>query len=332
VIFRYATARRLATARIFVLSLWLWEIWRDEFPQLAALSPQWFTRHGPWLIVPDSALVWLWDETWLTALRAASAACVTLALLGVRAHRYWMLSAIALLTLTTSFVRGFGHADHAQVQLLLVTLLLAVAPAWDALALHPYRGPERNPGVYPASFAMIALVFAFPYLETAVHRLAREGAGLFFGSSILHFLARDTLSLDDFNGTAGLWLVERNGALPAYNLGFALVTLAELLSPLSHLHRRWCALWLCVLLPFHLLAPLLMHVLFGANIALLALLYLWPLCWQPPSRPGPVSSRVRRLASSRVRRLASSSPITTAPASCSRKRAVRLASRRVLKA
>ncbi|HXS17132.1 MAG TPA: hypothetical protein VN764_08085, partial [Polyangiaceae bacterium] len=95
-----------------------------------------------------------------------------------------------------------------------------------------------------------------------------------------YFLARDSLVLDDFAFSAGLWVVEHGALLPLINFSFFLVTLAELGAPWAHLKRGYCAAFLLVILPFHVLSPLLMHILFLQNIVVTVGLYLAPLLIQ----------------------------------------------------
>jgi hypothetical protein len=67
---------------------------------------------------------------------------------------------------------------------------------------------------------------------------------------------------------------------PALNLGFFAVTLAELAAPWAYLRRTLTIVWLLLVVPFHLLAPVIMHVLFAHNLWLIVTLYVWPLTWR----------------------------------------------------
>jgi hypothetical protein len=195
-----------------------------------------------------------------------------------------------LLTIVTGFVRGFGHADHAQLQLLFVTFALVFLPAWDTFCLGGSSREHRGDEVaYRASFVALALVFSFPYLLTAAYRLTHEGAAIFLGSSMRHFIARDTLSLDHLDFRLGLVLLQYPALTPVLNAGFAVVTAAELLAPWAFLRRSWAVAWLASIGPFHVLAPLIMHVFFPHNIALLLVLYGWPLLWR--ARPAEHEAR-----------------------------------------
>lgn len=277
-IYELANARRLAATRCIIFCIWFWELARDPFERLAALPPAFFEPLGPWRLLTPAALGAVWNEASLLGLRLLTLTTLMLALLGIGSGRAWAGGFVVLATTCTSFVRGFGHVNHAQVQLLLVTIVLCAAPAWDALAVHRDRPlGSRN---YGFSFAMLALVFAFPYFETGVHRLAREGAQLFVSDAIAHFIVRDTSVLDDFEFTQGLWLGENTWTWPLLNLGFALVTCAELAAPWVHHRRLTCLLWLSVMLPFHLLSPVIMHVFFLDDALLALLLYGWPLSWK----------------------------------------------------
>lgn len=278
-IYAQANASRLAWARIAIFGVWFADIAAEPFPEVAALPVAWFTPLGPFLLVPESLLHALWDAHALSALKLATLGSIALALIGAPLPRVWAGLSAVLLLVVTSFVRGFGHADHSQLQLLFVTFALTLLPAWDVLTIQSSRRTgARNAAVYPSSFAALALVFAFPYFMTGIYRLTHEGAAIFFGNSMLHFIARDTLMLDHFDFTLGLSLLDPAWR-PVLNAGFALVTVAELAAPFIHLRRGLTGGWLLVILPFHLLAPVIMHVLFAHNLALLLLLYAWPACW-----------------------------------------------------
>jgi hypothetical protein len=279
-IYQAATPERLALVRVLVFCLWLWELVRDPFERLARLPQAWFQAHGPWLLVPASLFSAIWDETVLAGLRGLTLGCVAMALLGVRRQRMWALIAAAFLTLSTAFVRGFGHVDHGQVQLLVVTWVLALTPAWSAFAVSPLQRPRPGPDEARLGFSLLAVVFAFPYFETAAHRLAREGVAMFWSPSIQHFMVRDSLVLDDFAFELGPRLAQQASWIPLFNLAFAAVTVAELLAPLAHLKRSLAIGWLAVMFPFHLLSPVLMHVSFADNLVLMLTLYAWPLSWK----------------------------------------------------
>jgi hypothetical protein len=277
-IYAGATARRLALLRIALFGLWLIDLALDPIDEVAALPVAWFAPHGPYVLLPRAVLASLWDARVFLGLKLAALGSVVLALIGTARPRLCALLACALLTLVLGFVRGFGHADHSQLQLLFATYLLAFLPAWDALCVGAAAKPAAD-GRYAASFAALALVFGFPYLATAVYRLTHEGWAIFAGHTMQHFIARDTLMLDHFDFTLGLALLEQPALGPLLNAGFAGVTVAELAAPFVYLRPRWAAVWLAVMVPFHVIAPVIMHTLFAHNLVLLFVLYAWPLTW-----------------------------------------------------
>jgi len=277
-IYARADAARLACARVAILLGWWVDVALDPVPQLALLPRAWFTPHGPWLLVPDAVLDAGWNPSSLLVLKLTTLACVTLALLGAPGPRIWAGVSALLLTVLMAFVRGFGHADHSQLQALFATFALPFLPAWDALSLSG-GGRARRASDYAAGFVTLALVFGFPYFLTGAYRLAHEGYAMFTGHSMQHFIARDTLTLDDFDSTLGLALLDPVWR-PALNLGFFAVTLAELAAPWAYLRRTLTVAWLLLVVPFHLLAPVIMHVLFAHNLWLIVALYVWPLTWR----------------------------------------------------
>jgi hypothetical protein len=278
-IYRAADARRLAITRIALLAICAIDVVLDPFPELAALPRAWFSAHGPWALLPAGAVDAIWSTGALLGLKAVTLVALAAAVLGGPRPRLWAGLSALLLTFTWAFVRGFGHADHSQLQLLFMSFVLPFLPAWDALALSKEAHEERETRDYAGAFVALAAVFGFPYFLTGAARLAWEGFGLFLSDAMQHFMARETLALDDFDFTLGLSLLDP-ALRPLLNLGFFAVTLAELGTPWAYLERRAAWLWLLVIAPFHALAPLLMHVLFVHNLAVIAVLYVWPLCWR----------------------------------------------------
>jgi len=276
--------KHLAWFRIYLLGYWFIEIARSTLPRLATFDPSWYSPHGLWLLVPSSWRELVFSTGALSGLKYATATGVAWMLLGLPGRRWVAYINLFFLLTFTSFLRGFGHSDHSHVQIFLVTVVLSFSPAWDAWSVSKGNEPASRAGEphvkYGQSFAAMALIFSVPYFATGIYRLAKEGLWIFFGSSMQYFLARDSLVLDDFAFSAGLWVVEHGALLPLINFSFFLVTLAELGAPWAHLKRGYCAAFLLVILPFHVLSPLLMHILFLQNIVVTVGLYLAPLLIQ----------------------------------------------------
>ncbi len=280
-IYTNARSQHLALFRIAVLTYWVIALARRPLDDLVRLPATWFEPHGPWLFVPASWLEHLWTPAAIQPLKGATIAVLVLVMVGAKGRAVWSAVAVVLLTTVTAFVRGFGHPDHADVQLLLVTALLMVTPAWDAYAWSTNaRSPCPNDARYAEAFTALALVFSYPYFLTAAYRLAKEGFTIFMGPSIMAFLARDSLVLDDFTFSYGLLIAEQSHLLPLLNLGFLVTTFAELAAPWAHLHRRGCLVWVVIILSFHLLTPFVMHIVFVQNIFLILALYVWPFGWR----------------------------------------------------
>lgn len=285
-IYRGLSAQHLALFRIFLLSFWLFEIGRSSLPCLSGLDPAWYVAHGPWLVVPRAIYPFFFDGPGLNWLKWTTFVSVFVVLVGVTTRTWSRVVMLLALLMFTSFLRGFGHPDHSHVQAYLVTLVLAFSPAWDRWSWSSKKSKHaRNSAAisatrYSSPFLAMALVFSMPYFLTGVYRLAKEGIWIYLGPSMLHYLARDSLVLDDFDFGWGLWLSRQTALLPLLNISFLLVSLAELGAPWAPLKRSYCLAFLAIILPFHLLSPLLMHILFLPNIIVLVGLYLLPLLWQ----------------------------------------------------
>ena len=272
-IFEGLSYKHLAAFRIGLLGFWWIEVMRSDISALSVFDPGWFKPHGLWLLIPAAVRKYLISSLALQVLRWATASSLALALVGLLRGALWRALPLLLLLSFLTFLRGFGHPDHSHVQAYLVTVVLCFSPAWTCWSLRPEAEPRAQgsvaAGPVTCAFAAMALVFSLPYMATGVYRWAKEGLLIYFDTSMFHFIARDSRVLGYFDSSLGLSIVEHPAWLPFINLSFFMVTLAELTAPWAHLSSRACAMYLAVLLPFHLLSPLLMHVFFLPNVVVL---------------------------------------------------------------
>lgn len=269
-----ANAQTLALVRIWVFGLWLLWILPDCFACFADFSPSLLARFGVLRLVPRSAVPWLLDARVLAANKVVLVALLLLALLGVRPYRVFATAAATLLTLDLGLRNGLVQPTHVDLALLLVTFVLALSPAADAYAWRKGRSPERPAAAYAGAMITMTLLFLMTYCLVGSRRLARSSPEIFLTPTMRYYVASDILRPTSNPFLVGEWLLVRPVALSLLQVGFALTTLFELLSPWCLIHRRLRYLWVAAMVVFHAASYVFMNVLFFSNVLLFPALLL----------------------------------------------------------
>jgi hypothetical protein len=272
ILFHDATAATLGMARIWIFGLAI--LSRVTTPVWdVCLLPDYQAPGVMQLLAADRWVPHL-SISVAVSLQAITLTLLVLVMLGMGPYHLLATLSCILLTLCEGLVRGNGVATHANIILLLSCYLLALFPAADALVLIRRRAPfPTSSSQYVAGMISLCVLFSLTYLFVGARRLSASGLAIYFDDSILCSVAlRDAERGPD--GGMGLWLCQSSWGGWALRLGFPVVTLAELLTPLCLISRpaRW--LWLAVMLPFHIGAGLIMGIWFPWHLALMPLLVL----------------------------------------------------------
>jgi Vitamin K-dependent gamma-carboxylase len=265
-----ATAYSLGIVRIWVFGL-------------AALSrlltPAWEACLIP-EYQPAGIMRVLGAQNWVPLITLEMAYCIqalTIGLLlivavGMGPYRLLAPLACLALTLTEGMVRSNGVMTHANLILILCTYVLAMFPAADALTLfHRKKSPTKPQVQYQAALISLSLVFCITYFFVGVRRLVDSGFDIYFDDSILCATALRDAEQGPAGGL-GIRCCESVITAWAIRIGFPLVTLFELLTPLCIFSKRVRWIWLVVMIPFHLGTGLMMGIWFIYNIALIPVL------------------------------------------------------------
>lgn len=172
------------------------------------------------------------------------------------------------LTISEGMIRGTGVIPHANIVLILTTLVLCFFPAGDAFTL-PGKRPRtpRSPALYRGALVAVALVFSLTYVFAGARRLSESGAEVYFDDTILTATVVLSSELSP-SGGLGVRATESPAAAWALRIGFPIVTLFEWLTLLCLISTRFRWLWLAVMLPFHVGTGFLMGIWFWYNLAL----------------------------------------------------------------
>lgn len=262
-----STPEAVGLLRVWVFGLWLVDVARDPLGDLAHLPRELFTPPGLLMLLPEA---W-WD----LVLSAVGLTCLKTLLLVtlIAATAGWVfrpaaLLASLLLIMTQGMIRGFGHINHAEIPMLYAAFLLALFPCADAWALRHSRVPRARPEVYAAPFLLIVAALCFSYFFAGVNRVI-HGREVFFSQSMQSWLISGALR--EAGSSPGLGRLAND--MPVFqltmNAGFYLVSLLELLAPISLVSRRFRWIFCPLMGLFHLLAWFGMNLLFWAHLALL---------------------------------------------------------------
>ncbi|HEY7471080.1 MAG TPA: hypothetical protein VIE68_01910 [Gemmatimonadota bacterium] len=269
-----ATARHLAILRVWVFGMWLGDLLKDPATDLARIPFAYYK--------PVGILAWLPTSFWETALTepmiriwwGALAVLLVLTTAGTPFYRGVALLTCALLTVYQGVIFGFTSVTHAPLAALYVAWILALFPAADALSLRRAPGRSTSVRVYETAILTATVLFLVTYMLVGTRRLFDGGIDIFTDGSILRYIARNTITPDHLQGSAGVRVLESPGLSTMVEIGFAIVTIFEVLSPLCVASTWFRRAWLAVMIPFHVLSWPLLELLFLHNLLLLCVLVI----------------------------------------------------------
>lgn len=181
-------------------------------------------------------------------------------------YRYRVAAPIfsVLVLVLTSYRSSWGQLLHFEHLFTLHLLVLAFAPAADALSLDARRSQIiRNPSVrYGFPVQIGAIVVVVSYVIAGIAKLRYGGLDWIFGDTLRHHIAYSAARLDLLGGTPSPF-AKYAVAFPAL-LPFAagLSVVIEFAAPLALLGGRWRTGWVAVAWAMHLATFALMLVAF----------------------------------------------------------------------
>ncbi|HMJ12226.1 MAG TPA: HTTM domain-containing protein [Polyangiaceae bacterium] len=157
-----------------------------------------------------------------------------------------------LLLWVTSYRSSWGMVFHTDNLLALHVLLLAAAPAADALAYDSRNRPaSADHGKYGWAIRALCVVTVITYVLAGIAKLRISGSEWFSGDVLRAQIAYDNLrkiELGSVHSPLGAWLVKLPWVFPPLAV---LTLLLELGAPLSLLTRKLGKVWVLGVLLFH---------------------------------------------------------------------------------
>jgi hypothetical protein len=290
-----AGTRELAILRIVVFLLWAGTILTTPLRQLARLPAELVQPRGVLRLVPAEAIAG--NATMLLLVQALALAGCVACILGVGPYRVIALSTTALLVLHEGLVSSAaGFLVHSRLSLVVVTLIVALAPSAETLAVRP-SGVSQGGLPPPAQWLRIASLYVLvTYSLVAARRLA-GGAEVFTNGSLERWMVARSLQPAETGFDLGLLLLDHAVLPTLLPVAFLGTTLLELGAPLVMRSTPFRHVWTASILGFHVVVAVTMNLDFVVqSVLVLTLFQLLPLATArtrdaPPRSPGRTVGR-----------------------------------------
>ncbi len=257
-------ARRLAAVRVYV-GLYAAIYLVARLPHLLS-----FATYDPAFFAPVGVASLLDAPVSAPAYRAAVGATLALSLAFVAGFAHRMLAPVfaALLLAVLTYTSSFGKILHTDNLLVLHVLVLAFAPAADALSVDARRGAvvratEAEHGRYGAPIRLLCAVTVAAYFLAGVAKVRYSGLAFFDGENLRNYVAFDNVrkaELGSVSSPIGPMLLPYTGLFAAMS---ATSLLLELGAPLALAWRSVGRAWSIAVVGFHLGVLVLMAIAFA---------------------------------------------------------------------
>lgn len=269
-----ASPRALGVLRAAVFLIWLGDLLRESFRDLAALPLEMFQPLGLLRLLPAAAWAHVFTLEFFGPFRVVLALLLVALMLGVGPYRLLAPVAWGLLIFWQGLPRGMVGNVHRELALLYVTGIIAFFPATDGFALRPPRRPAGAPALYRAPLMAATLVFCLTYVLVGVRRVTWGGPGIFLDDTILRYVVVRSAEPGFWSGGAGLAVLSHPWLARAMEIAFPVVMLFEIAAPLVLFSRRFRLAWAVVIVAFHFGSWSLMQIFFLQNLLLMPFLLL----------------------------------------------------------
>jgi hypothetical protein len=254
-----AGPRLLRLARLGIFAIWIVKLLLDPVWRLAQLPVELIQPVGVTAWLSPERAPFLWSAPGLTTLWIATLIVLVLAMTG-RAFALVATIATLLLTIYSSVIRSFGPAVHTDIVLLLAVYAFALFAWADLMQRRDESGRTDHAS---SSLPLVTMNRIFVSPET------------FTGNSMEVWTIDASLRAYYFNTGIGWHLPDWPWLVAFLRIGLPIVTLFEICAPLCLISSRYRAIFLPVMISFHLLSLVLMNIFFFDDLLLYLLLIDW---------------------------------------------------------
>jgi hypothetical protein len=259
----------LGLARIAVYGIWFCHVANDPLDTVTEVPFAYFSPIGVLRLVPQSVWPLIYTAEFLLLLKLVMLTCLALLVLGVWPFRCLAIFTCILLTFYQGLIRGFGYINHGELSILYAAYVLAAFPSVHAFSLARSKADAAPPVMYKAPMTAVALLLCLTYTFIGARRLAAGGPAIFVNETIVHMVALRTFERGSSGPGYGRLVLAYPWLAFMLQVGFPIVTIFELLSPLCLFFRYFRWAWIPVISAFHVATGLFMQIWFTANFLLI---------------------------------------------------------------
>lgn len=259
----------LGFARIAVYGIWFWHVLKDPVSKVAEVPFESFSPIGILQLVPQPLWRLIYTTEFLSALKLTMLVGLALLVLGFGPFRCMAIFTCILVTIYQGVIRGFGYINHGELPMLYAAYVLAAFPSAHALSLRPGHVDRVHQVMYRAPMMAVGLLLAFTYTFVGARRLAEGGLEIFGNGTIIHMIALRSFEPGPSGTGYGYLVLEYPWLALMLQVGFPIVTIFELLSPLGLFYRGFRWAWILIITAFHVATGLFMQIWFTANFLLI---------------------------------------------------------------
>ncbi len=265
-----ASPTLLRAVTIGVFGFWGLQLAFDPVDALAALPLSLYEPVGFLRIVPASVVARLLMPLAMYDFKAVILVSCAAVIFAIRPRVFAVLACVGL-TVYEGLLRGFGgHVSHSDLVMLYAAYFLALFPLANAL-LAPKERVRVNLSGVPVVAILAALCFT--YSLTGLYRLMHGGMETFTSGSLIFWALRNSYQYIDPLWGWGRRLINEPVWAAWLTMGFPIVTMFEVLAPLCLVSSRFRWLFLVVMVPFHLLACVVMEIFFWEHLLFYTLFF-----------------------------------------------------------
>lgn len=261
----------LGVLRFFVFGLWFLKVLFTPMGRYAALPFELFEPWGVFRLLPMGFYTTLMEPGALLVFKVLLLLLLGLAAIGARPFMLVAIPASILVLFFDAIMKGFnGFINHAQFGLLYAALLLSIFPACaDRFSVFgPLKSRDRPTHEHALPYMLTVLILCLAYALVGGRRFAAGGLEVFTGEAIAVYLAVQSVNYSPYGFDLGLLAGKSIFFTMFFQAGFFVTTIFELLSPLVLVWKWFRALWLLVIIPFHVMTLFTMNIFFWENMLL----------------------------------------------------------------
>ena len=253
----------------FFFGIWFLRYLFDPMQDLSLL-PVGYSAPVGWLNSwPGFAYEFAHSYAGLLALRIGILVCCIGVWFG-KSRFYSGLIGCGCITTANALARGYGHMNHAEIGLILITWILAIFMTRFSREELQRPTHERN-SASSASLVCAAIVLSLVYSLVGIARLVNGGLEFFVGDTMTNYMFKATYMNSVVDLNLNTWILSSSMLVFLVKAGTLAVTAMEVVAPICLVSKKMRYAMLLIMPGFHLGAILLFKVIFVEQLMCLIL-------------------------------------------------------------